>query len=606
MLVPDTPPFSHSAQATSPAASHPGPTWLSPLLAQYPHGQTHQPTSSILGRPATATVKHIQLEVAATGLLQHQPAGVLQPTLIASAQQAAAGGIGGARASQQNAATDAHASSSNQGHHSGAVQQATVTTSTFRQPAIGHAQKQFPALVQANCQQASTVTEQQQQHQQQVAAVTSSSSSQAPASVKKGKFSRLRLQPRAAVCGPSRSPSPDTETVAAPCHTTLSSVPPFAHPVQTAHPVQAAHKVEPVSGASVPAESVQARGSGGLLQAGQLKTGPNEAFSPAPGPMPANSGQNEVGQLEANQATSPEAHVEQAAQAKVHQGTAGLSPVQSWRSEPPKQEQLQPSSLLHAHAAAAQHLPDIAPSAASEARGDISPFQRSAAATIKHNCDITEQRGSRSGKVASMVYKSQQPICQAASARRQAACDAEQKAHSLPPPASPSCADQHGVHMGQTQHGVNMGPIQHGVKMGHMQCGAGQHSQSIMLAPAHSNKSSSAGTANKETTEKNSRIKSGDSNVEQPLQAAVGTAEHGIAAEGCARELSQVDLDGTFADDWDWQQTQGICGFHDAYQPSQALVSHSRKSPVRQGTSWKGLDVKSGKQPLIVDSILVL
>lgn len=573
-------------------------------MAQYPHGQTHQPTSSILGRPATATVKHVQLEVAPTGLLQHQPAGVLQPTLIASAQQAAADGNGGARSSQQNAATDAHASSSNQGHHSGAVQQATVTTSTFRQPAIGHAQKQFPALVQANGQQAITVTEQQQQqHQQQVAAVTSSSS-QAPASVKKRKFSRLRLQPRAAVCGPSRSPSPDTETVAAPCHTILSSVPPFAHPVQTTHPVQAAHKVEPVSGASVPAESVQAQGSGAILQAEQLETGPNEAFSPAPGPLPANSGQKEVGQLEA--ATSPKAHVQQAAQAKVHQGTAGLSPVQSWRSEPPKQEQLQPSSLLHAHAAASEHLPNVAPSAASKACADISPFQRSAATTIKHNCDNTEQRESRSGKVASMVYKSQQPICQAASARRQAASDAEQKAHSLPPPASPSCADQHGVNMGPRQHGVNIGPIQHGVNMGHMQCGAGQHSQSIMLVPAHSNKSSSAGTANKETTEKNSRIKSGDSNVEQPLQAAAGTAEHGIAAEACAGELSQGDPYGTLADDWDWQQTQGICSFHDAYQPSQALVSHSRKSPVRQGTSWKGLDVNSGKQPLIVDSILVL
>ena len=210
----------------------------------------------------------------------------------------------------------------------------------------------------------------------------------------------------------------------------------------------------------------------------------------------------------------------------------------------------------------------------------ILPIQRSAVVTSKPDSDNVEQGGPH--LVASNLHEGQQPICQAASAHLQAAPIAEQKATSLPPSANPPCVDKHGINMGQTQHDVNMGQ---------MQCGAGQHSQVAAL----SNMSSSADTASKPTAARG-WSKNGDSSQRQPLQPAVGTGEEEGTAGTSAVDLSQADPGGSFADDWDWQQTQGVCAFHDAYQPSQGFVTEIWKSPVRQGTPEKGLGMSHGKQ----------
>lgn len=488
----------------------------------------------MLGRSASATASADHLE------LQSHPDGMVQPQTVTADEHSAPVALAQQHATLpaacadsapfllQQSGPDVHAACTGHSPHCLTVQH-PVGETTDMQLAMAHRQQQGSAAVPAVVQQAGTGM----QHEQQQSGGIQPGSSQVVASARKGKFSRLRLQPRATVVKPGKSPSPNADVNASASHVLTSLLPPTQQ-------LQSVQDATCLTDAALPAQPMHAKPSEVELKAGPLAaelSGGRLGTSWLLQPEPARAEQPRA-------VSGPKEPIE-AAQ-KSQQAVQALPEV-------PVQAELQQNCLQAQPAVSTSRDGQLqqAPAAASLQGAVVEPLpdQPQHSAAMMHALDGVH---CANATVTSTSPRVQQHAVDGARSQWQAASTAQQQAA-----------------VGQSM------PSSSGVAVGH------QHANMTVTHQQHTGQHSQSAASDKQNCAALPR---------QP-QSDMAKPET-LAAGGNEGTMSQFDADGAFTDDWAWQPTQGVFGFQDAYQPSQAFGSHDKNS--QQRTSWHGVKPPPG------------
>lgn len=617
--VPDTPPCSHSAQPISPTAVSSGPpVQISPLLATHKAGHAFQPSLSMLGRPS-ASVQHPQ--PAEQGLPKNryspQPSTTMSPCPVApsrdlqlaepmqdelllpqnhsvdrahacdlrlpcpaltepvqlaesgqtllqpatgSGPQPSTPGPAHQKALSQPVAVDGFAMLSVSD-----VNTCTHTGSASKQLQQPLADK-VPEACLASIQQADSMTQRQAQaalpscmQQQQPNEEVQLGASQAPASVRKGKFSRLRLQPRAALGEPAKSPCerecnanaltnpllclPDAQQV----HIAQQSVP-VAHPASQSAPLLQHHARVDKAGLELEQEGTWLSSAGhpevGLSEPSQMHT----LHSQATAGQPLLTAQNRPAQ---------------------HEGVGHMNCQLSSAQQP---KVLSEQQAAPAKAASAGCLVDEASSAVS------------LQATLQQSCllqvppssgDITGAAQTDSNVAPGALLDSKEldhahPACRAVSTQKP---DTSEAALVERTTASTTDSLRH-CNALHNQHQMCEAPV-------------AMQKRSASKVPynpkAESIQDGTEVDAQRQPAIMHQRLSEVDQHDRINSQPCIHMAD-GDAAAGGSGLMSQSDHHAQFVDDWDWQQTQGVFGFDSAYQASQIFASHGSHDVGQQSS----------------------
>lgn len=484
------------------------------------HHPDHRPQPLLLAVhcPVVST-QPMQLADPRQWLLQNQPENRLQPTATAFTHQRCSASI-------PSMMDDALA-----GHQSAG--QVANDQSHFSQQAHAMHQPQHRELPPLGGLQASM------QQQQQLSEGTLVGSSQAPVSARKGRFSRLRLQPRAAVGELATSPSYNMERTTGAPHMHASAK--HTQQLSTTQQMQKAQDTSCLAAAAVLALPAELAKAGREAEAGGIPSS-NAGHSGAA-----------VSELERMRSVQPQAAVLQQQSVTSEQSGASAQPGAasqglSCQKLPalPMQAELQQDHLKQA-AEPTVSIPDAhqtAPSAVMSMSNEPIHIQPSCAAVDKTWCVGADRTASMSQSTA---VRSQHKQCASLPAQQEIAI----RNNVLQPPRADDTNQPDDV--------------------------ISQHQQ-----PNDHDSPSAA--------------------EEKPAVTAASVQPHAIgtdsqpAAHGCAAHMSQTDPEEAFADDWDWQQTQGVFGFDSEYQPSQAFASHDSHGCGHQKRSWHNIKPLQGMQ----------